>query len=57
MIDLLADPGRARELGRRGRRFVATAFDPAREADELAALYRRILAEPEPSALPLRTAR
>lgn len=45
VLALLADPERARQSGRRGRDWVASRFDPAREADALDALYRRVLAE------------
>jgi glycosyltransferase involved in cell wall biosynthesis len=43
ILDLLADPTGARDLGRRGRDRVARDFAPHREAARLADLYRRII--------------
>ncbi|MEO6808416.1 MAG: glycosyltransferase family 4 protein [Isosphaeraceae bacterium] len=51
ILDLLADPVGARDLGRRGRERVARDFAPDREADRLADLYRRIM-EAEPTRRP-----
>jgi glycosyltransferase involved in cell wall biosynthesis len=51
ILDLLADPTGARDLGRRGRERVARDFAPDREAARLADLYRRII-ETEPTRPP-----
>ncbi len=45
ILGLLADRPRAVEVAARGREWVRLAHDPDREADELAALYRRAIAE------------
>src|SRR5262249_20350570 len=43
ILDLLADPDRAR--GRHGRDLIARDYDPNREAADLVAVYRRVLAD------------
>lgn len=48
IVDLLSDPARRHELGRRGRAHIARHFDPDREADDLARAYVRALASGEP---------
>ena len=49
ILALLADPALAAELGGRARRRMAEEFDPAREAGDLAALYRRVIDASEAS--------
>jgi len=44
ILDLLADPAAAADLGHRARASVARRFDPGREAAELAGLYERAMA-------------
>lgn len=44
ILGLLADRPRAAEVAARGRDWVRLAYDPDREADELAALYNRAIA-------------
>jgi D-inositol-3-phosphate glycosyltransferase len=44
ILELLADPARARTLGRSGRSYIASSFPPERQARELASLYRDALA-------------
>jgi phenylacetate-CoA ligase len=43
ILALLDDPARARRLATLGRDWAARLSDPDREADALAALYRRVL--------------
>jgi glycosyltransferase involved in cell wall biosynthesis len=43
ILELLADPVRTRALGQAGRELIRRNFDPAAEARQLAALYRRVL--------------
>ena len=48
MIALLEDPGRAREMGARGRRLAADRFSWDGVAAELEAAYRRVLSGAHP---------
>src|SRR5262249_19637246 len=48
VLELLNDRPSAHELGRRGRERIAQECDPDRAADELAALYPRLLAGDDP---------
>jgi glycosyltransferase involved in cell wall biosynthesis len=50
ILDLLGDPPRTRALGQAGRESIRRGFDPAFEAQALAALYRRVLTESNASA-------
>jgi glycosyltransferase involved in cell wall biosynthesis len=50
ILDLLADPDRTRALGQAGREAIRRDFDPDAEAQQLAALYRRVLNEQEHDA-------
>jgi len=47
ILDLLADPAAAADLGHRARASVARRFDPNREAAHLAGLYERAIATDE----------
>ena len=47
-LTLLENPHLARSLGDAARRSIADRCDPDRQADDLAALYRAVLAEPGP---------
>ncbi len=44
ILELLADPARTQALGQAGRELIRREFDPAAEARQLSALYRRVLA-------------
>lgn len=43
LIDLLRDPPRRSEMGRRGRERVIRDFNPKRQADEVIEIYRRVI--------------
>lgn len=49
-LDLLADPERAREMGRRGRKRAERLFDVGAYARKIEALYSSVLREPKPCA-------
>ncbi|HMB04434.1 MAG TPA: glycosyltransferase family 4 protein [Isosphaeraceae bacterium] len=53
ILALLADPERARSLGRRGRESVRRDFDPEAEAHGLATVYRRVLGPSAPRPAPV----
>lgn len=44
IIDLLSNPGRAREMGRAGRKRAVCFFDADSNAERVQALYRELLA-------------
>ena len=51
VLTLLDDPEKARAMGRRGSREVATRFSPERLADETLAVYKRVVEENRTQAL------
>jgi glycosyltransferase involved in cell wall biosynthesis len=53
ILGLLADPERARSLGRRGRESVRRDFDSEAEAHGLATVYRQVLGPSEPRPAPV----
>jgi len=50
ILELLAEPAQTQALGLAGRQTIRRDFDPAAEALQLSALYRRVLAEATASA-------
>ena len=54
ILEILANPDEARELGRKGREVILRDFQPATEADNLVRIYREAVAQD--TSAPSRTA-